>query len=156
MISVLNEMVDFMPWQLCSSGERSRYPLFWRLCGSPRGYEYCVEKKSSCRCRESNPDYTFVQLVAWPPCQNYNDPLEFDERKRGNVVPMINFTLCKEHIWGSGGIAPSVLTSALDWGEWSAFCSGPFTPVEMAPSTRWIEDWVLPRAGLDAVGKIKN
>jgi hypothetical protein len=30
-------------------------------------------------------------------------------------------------MWGSGGIAPPFLTSALDEGEWSAVCPGRFT-----------------------------
>jgi hypothetical protein len=32
---------------------------------------------------------------------------------------LINYALCHEDILGSGGIAPSFLTSSLDGGEWS-------------------------------------
>jgi hypothetical protein len=47
------------------------------------------------------------------------------------------------------------LTSALVGGEWSASCSGLFTPRERAPGTHWIGGWVGPRAVLDAVVKRK-
>jgi hypothetical protein len=52
---------------------------------------------------------------------------------------------------GSGGIAPPLLTSALDGDEWSTLRPGRFTPGEIAASTRWIGRWVGPRAGLHAV-----
>jgi hypothetical protein len=55
------------------------------------------------------------------------------------------------NIWGSGGIAPPFLTSALDGGEWSASSHCLFIPEERAPGTHWIGGWVGPRAGLDAV-----
>jgi hypothetical protein len=48
--------------------------------------------------------------------------------------------------WGSGGIAPPFLTSALDGGEWSPLRPGRFTP-----STHRKGDWVGPRVGPDAV-----
>jgi hypothetical protein len=57
--------------------------------------------------------------------------------------------------WGSGGIAPRILTSALDEGEWSASRSGCFTSTERAPRTHWIGSCVGPRAVLDAVMKRK-
>jgi hypothetical protein len=53
--------------------------------------------------------------------------------------------------WGSGGIAPRFLTSALDGGEWSASGTSRFTTGEIAPGTHWIGGWVGPKAGLDAV-----
>jgi hypothetical protein len=40
--------------------------------------------------------------------------------------------------WGSGCIAPRILTSALDVGEWSASRPGRFTPRERDPDTHWI------------------
>jgi hypothetical protein len=43
---------------------------------------------------------------------------------------LINSALCHEDIWGSGGIAPPFLTSALDGGEWSASRPCRFTPGE--------------------------
>jgi hypothetical protein len=52
---------------------------------------------------------------------------------------------------GSGGIALSFLTTALDGGEWSASRPGRFTPEERTPGTHWIGGWVGPRVGLDAV-----
>jgi hypothetical protein len=51
--------------------------------------------------------------------------------------------------WGSGGIAPLFLTSALDEGEWFASRPCRFTPGERAPGTHWIGGCVGPRAGLD-------
>jgi hypothetical protein len=47
------------------------------------------------------------------------------------------------------------LTSALDEGEWSTSCPGRFTPKKRAPGTNWIRGWAGPRAGVDAVSKIK-
>jgi hypothetical protein len=57
--------------------------------------------------------------------------------------------------WGTGGIAPPFLISALDGGECSASHPGRFTPGERAPGTHWIGGWVGLRVDLDAVEKIK-
>jgi hypothetical protein len=57
--------------------------------------------------------------------------------------------------WGSGGIAPRILTSALDGGEWLASRPGRFTPTEKASGAHWIGGWVGPRALLDTVVKRK-
>jgi hypothetical protein len=46
-------------------------------------------------------------------------------------------------------MAPPLMTSALDGGEWPTSRLGSFT--ERAPGAHWIGDWVGPRAGLDAV-----
>jgi hypothetical protein len=56
-------------------------------------------------------------------------------------------------VWGSGGIAPPFLTSALYGGEWSASRPYRFTSEETAFATCWIEGWVGPRAGLDFMKK---
>jgi hypothetical protein len=53
--------------------------------------------------------------------------------------------------WGSGGIAPRILTSALDGGEWSASRPNCFICREKAPATHCIGGWVGPIAGLDMV-----
>ena len=45
------------------------------------------------------------------------------------------------------------LTSALDWGVWSAPRSGSFTPWK-DPVPIVMEGWVDPRAGVDGCGKI--
>jgi hypothetical protein len=50
-------------------------------------------------------------------------------------------------------MAPRILTSALDGGEWSASRPGRFTPRKRAPGTHGIGGCVDPRAGLDAVVK---
>jgi hypothetical protein len=57
---------------------------------------------------------------------------------------------------GSGGIASTFLTSALDEGEWSASRPVRFTPGERAPGTHWFRSLGGPRASLDAVGGEKN
>jgi len=44
--------------------------------------------------------------------------------------------------WGSDDIAVSILTSALQEGEWSASRPGRFTPRERDPDTHWIGGWV--------------
>jgi hypothetical protein len=49
----------------------------------------------------------------------------------------------------SGAIALSLLTSALDGGEWLASRLSRFTPADRAAGTRWTADWVGRRAGLD-------
>jgi hypothetical protein len=46
---------------------------------------------------------------------------------------LINFALCYEGIWVTGGITPPLLTSALDGGEWSTSRPGGFTSGETAP-----------------------
>jgi hypothetical protein len=51
--------------------------------------------------------------------------------------------------WGSGGIAPQFMTSALDGEEWWASRLGRFTPRGKDPGTHWIGCYVVPRAGLD-------
>jgi hypothetical protein len=43
--------------------------------------------------------------------------------------------------------------SAIVGGEWSASCTGRFTPEERALYTHWIGGWVDPRAGLDDMKK---
>jgi hypothetical protein len=58
-------------------------------------------------------------------------------------------------LWVSGGTAPPFLTSPLDESEWSAARSCRFTPRERAHGSHRIEDSVRPRAGLDAVEKMK-
>jgi hypothetical protein len=55
----------------------------------------------------------------------------------------------------SEGIAPPLLTSALDGGEWSASRPSRFIPGERALSTNWMVGWVGPSVGLDAVEKKK-
>jgi hypothetical protein len=48
------------------------------------------------------------------------------------------------------------LTQTLDGGESSALLPGRLTAEERAPGTHWIGSWVGPRAGLDAVTKIRS
>jgi hypothetical protein len=69
---------------------------------------------------------------------------------RGIVLPGLNsLSTCHEDIWGSGGIAPPFLTSALDGGEWSTSHPCCFTPGETALGTHCVGGWVGRRAGLD-------
>jgi hypothetical protein len=54
-------------------------------------------------------------------------------------------------MWGSGGIAPSFLTSALQGGKWSASRPCRFTPRERAPDTHRIGVCLYLRVCLEAV-----
>jgi hypothetical protein len=42
----------------------------------------------------------------------------------------------------SGGIAPPLLTSALDIGEWSASRLGRFTPVLSGQEAKWVPELI--------------
>jgi hypothetical protein len=81
----------------------------------------------------------------------YNACLHGIGKKVNLSLCLIIYALCYEDIWGSGGITPLFLTSVLDGGEWSASHACRFTPGEIAPGTHWVEGWVGPRAGLDAM-----
>jgi hypothetical protein len=48
-------------------------------------------------------------------------------------------------------IALTVLTSALNWGEWSVSRAEHFTPRETDHSTHRTQAWVNPRAGLEVM-----
>jgi hypothetical protein len=52
-------------------------------------------------------------------------------------------------------MAPPLLTSALDGGEWSVSHPGRFTLGERVLGTHWLGAWVGPGAGLDVVEWIK-
>jgi hypothetical protein len=56
---------------------------------------------------------------------------------------------------GNGGIAPPILTTPLDGGEWSTSRPWSLYPRGKGPDTHLIADWVGPRTGLDAVEKRK-
>jgi hypothetical protein len=64
---------------------------------------------------------------------------------------LINYWSCCEDVWGSGSIAPPSLSSVLHHVEWSASLPGRFTPRQTASCSIWIEGWVGPSAGQDAV-----
>jgi hypothetical protein len=55
--------------------------------------------------------------------------------------------------WGSGGITPRILTSAIDGGEWSTSHTAHFTPRERDLGTHWTGGRVGPRAAPDAAVK---
>jgi hypothetical protein len=57
--------------------------------------------------------------------------------------------------YGSGGVAPPILTSALDGGEWSASWSDSFNLRERAQSIHLSGGCLGPRVSLDAVEKRK-
>jgi hypothetical protein len=59
--------------------------------------------------------------------------------------------LINEDVLGSAGIAPPLLTSALDAGECSASLSGRFTTGERSPGTHFVASWVGLRTGLVSV-----
>jgi hypothetical protein len=77
------------------------------------------------------------------------------QKKAKLSLCLISQVLCHEYIWGSGGIAPPFLTSALDEGEWSASRPWRSTPGERAPCTHWTGGWVCPKVGLDVLNKTK-
>jgi hypothetical protein len=56
---------------------------------------------------------------------------------------------------GSGGIAPSFLTSVLHERVWPALRTGGLTPKERDQATHWIEGWVGARANLDTAEERK-
>jgi hypothetical protein len=58
---------------------------------------------------------------------------------------LISYALCHEDAWGTGGIAPPFLTSALDGGDWSASRPCCFNPGESGPSVPIGEEagWTL-------------
>jgi hypothetical protein len=76
-------------------------------------------------------------------------------RKAKLSLGLINWESCHKDIWGSGGIAPPFVTSALDGDEWSASGCNRYIPGENAPNTHLIGSWVGPWAGVDAVGRRK-
>jgi hypothetical protein len=73
------------------------------------------------------------------------------EKVEGKVVRVLNYAPRHEDVWGSVGVAPPFLTSALDVGEWSGTRPSRFTP-----GMHWIGGCVGPRAGLDVEKKKKN
>jgi len=74
-----------------------------------------------------------------------------------DVKVKLSLCLIKHHdikIYGGDEVQFQVfLTSAVDAAKWSASRSDRFTPGKTAPGTRWIGDWMGPKAGLDAVKK---
>jgi hypothetical protein len=64
---------------------------------------------------------------------------------------LINSAPRHEDARENGGIAPPILTSALEGGEWSASCPCRFTIGETAAGTHWTGGSVGPKADLDAV-----
>jgi hypothetical protein len=57
--------------------------------------------------------------------------------------------LWHEDVWGSGGIAPCILTSALHGSERLASRLDLLIPGLRSVGTHWIEGWAGLRAGLD-------
>jgi hypothetical protein len=49
-----------------------------------------------------------------------------------------SLSIMHEVLWWSGGIAPPLLTSALNGGEWSASRSGRITAEERTLCARWV------------------
>jgi hypothetical protein len=58
--------------------------------------------------------------------------------EKGKVIPVLNYALCHEDVWGSGGTATPLVTWVLDNGEWSATRPRRFTCRETDPSTHWV------------------
>jgi hypothetical protein len=72
-----------------------------------------------------------------------NGIFELVKKKGGNIVHVLNCLPRHEDVWESGRIAPSLLTSVLDGGEWSASRSSRFAPGNIA--ARWALEpvWML-------------
>jgi hypothetical protein len=69
---------------------------------------------------------------------------------------VLAYALCHEDLGGGGGAAvyiPVFLTSALVGGELSDSRPDHSNLEERAPSTRWIEGWMSPRASIDDTEK---
>jgi hypothetical protein len=52
----------------------------------------------------------------------------FGDKCKNKDVPVLNYALCHEDVWESGGIIPPFFVSALDGGAWSVSRPGRFTP----------------------------
>jgi hypothetical protein len=74
---------------------------------------------------------------------------------RINVKLSLQYAVRHEDVWGSGGIAPSFLTSALDGGEWSASCPCRFTPRKIIPGIQRTIGRLGPKTGLKVMDKRK-
>jgi hypothetical protein len=72
---------------------------------------------------------------------------------KGKVVHLLNYssTMPWRHM-GEWRYSSTIFDLGT---RWLASCPGRFTSGEIAPRTHWIEGWVGPRAGLDAVEKRK-
>jgi hypothetical protein len=57
-----------------------------------------------------------------------------------SVFPVFNKTSAHEDVWGSGGMALTFMTSALDGGEWSASRPGHFTRSRKSPGAHLLGD----------------
>jgi hypothetical protein len=70
------------------------------------------------------------------------------EQKAKRSLRVINYAQSYDDVWGSGGIAPPLQTSAIDRDEWSASRPGRFTPgikptVPIVYKTGWGPEPVL-------------
>jgi len=63
------------------------------------------------------------------------------------TYPMLNETPCLKDLRGSGGIARRIRIFRVT--------PRPLYPGERARGSHWLEDWLGPRTGLDAVAKRK-
>jgi hypothetical protein len=63
--------------------------------------------------------------------------------KKAEGSPLFNEAPCHEGV--------RILTSVLNWDEWSASIPGRFTCWTIASGTHWTAGWLNLKAGLDAV-----
>jgi hypothetical protein len=82
------------------------------------------------------------------------------QRRMEIIKVKVKSSLCSEYhavkaYWGIEGMAPHILSLAVDGGEWSASRPGCFTPGKRAPVIHRIGSLVDLRAGLDTVVKRK-
>jgi hypothetical protein len=76
-----------------------------------------------------------------------------DNYIKSKVVLVFNQVQQHEDVWGSGGIAPSILNLGNGWTQAVSFTHRSLYPRRRAPDTHWIGGWVSSRAGLDVVEK---
>jgi hypothetical protein len=102
-------------------------------------------------------DFVFLSPATQIPGASLNNPQKemYLKRRRSSALPRcstkLSLCLIKHYAtkaWRSGGIAPPLLTSALDGSEQSAS-----RPRRFNPGPHSIRNWVGPRAGLDTIEK---
>jgi hypothetical protein len=131
-------VANLTPQSLELQGENPQNPLGRNQDGSRTGLDAAMKKETELG-------------FSGPPAHSL---VTVENGKKVNLsLRLINWELCHEDIWGSGGVAPPFLTSALHGGERSTSRPGRFAYGERAPGTHWIGGWVGSRACLEAVEK---
>jgi hypothetical protein len=99
------------------------------LASMPRLLTFCFPSRFS--------DYSFLYIFLARLFMLHVLPITV---KLKGKLPLFLMKHCSMKTWGSGGVAPSFFTSALEGGKCSASRPGPFTPVEIARGSHWIRE----------------